>query len=196
MSVPYQFSIRDAGLVKGDNTFIISAFDASIPYLQSIGSQARWGSTPFSQLPGWAEETQKQIRESNDTTGALHILILEAELLREQASAAFDPKDMHSRVSDDGRRFVSVGFAFVRENWFPSYLPAAAVPQAQQLRLEDNLYVEVMVSDARTKHSFRGGGAALLQELQNYGRSREKKALYLDGWAGNERKLIRSVSPP
>lgn len=200
MSAPYPFSIRDAGLVEGDDSFVISVFDASLPYLESIGSLAQWGSTPFSQQPGWVESTQGQIRESernriSDTTDALRILIVEAELV-EHAIAAPDLKDMHSRVSNDGRCFVSVGFAFVRGNWFPTYLPAATIPQAGQFKPEESLYVEVMVSDNRTKDLFCGVGAALLQEVRNYGRSRGKKALYLDGWAGNERKLIRFVSPP
>jgi hypothetical protein len=55
------------------------------------------------------------------------------------------------------------------------------------------LYVEVMVSDNRTKDLFHGVGAALLREVRKYGRSLGKKVLYLDGWAGNERKLIRLV---
>lgn len=195
MSAPYKFSIRDAGLAEGDDSFVISVFDASLPYLESIGSLAQWGSTPFSQRPGWVEETQRQVRESersriSGTTDALRILIVEAELV-EQASAALDLKNMHSRVSDDGRFFVSLGFAFVRGNWFPTYLPAATVPQVAQPELEESLYVEVMVSDNRTKDLFGGVGAALLQGVQDYGRSRGKKALYLDGWAGNERKLIR-----
>lgn len=195
MSAPYKFSIRDAGLAEGDDSFVISVFDASLPYLESIGSLAQWGSTPFSQRPGWVKETQRQVRESersriSGTTDALRILIVEAELV-EQASAALDLKNMHSRVSDDGRFFVSLGFAFVRGNWFPTYLPAATVPQVAQPELEESLYVEVMVSDNRTKDLFGGVGAALLQGVQDYGRSRGKKALYLDGWAGNEKKLIR-----
>ncbi|KAH7067183.1 hypothetical protein FB567DRAFT_616020 [Paraphoma chrysanthemicola] len=136
MSALYQFSIRDAELAKCDDFFVKSVFDASLPYLESIGSLAQWGSTPFSQRPGWVEDTQQQIQESErnrlaGTTDALRILIVEAELA-EQAVAALDLKDMHSRVSDDGRHFVSVGFAFLRGNWFPKYLPVAIVPQIGQ----------------------------------------------------------------
>ncbi|KAH7074196.1 hypothetical protein FB567DRAFT_191426 [Paraphoma chrysanthemicola] len=194
MSVPYQFSIRDASLAEGDDVFITSVFDASLPYLESIGSQAQWGSIPFSQRADWIEETKQQIQESqrnriSDVTDALHVLILEAEFV-EQETVARDLKDMHSRVSKDGRCYVSVGFAFARGSWFPTYLPAAIISQLEQTR-EESLYVEVMVSDSRTKDTFRGAGAALLQELQKYAHSCGKKALYLDGWAGNDRKLIR-----
>jgi hypothetical protein len=198
MSAPYQYSVRDAGLAEGDASFIISVFDASIPYLESIGSVAQWGPTLFSRRSGWVEETQQQIQESErnrvmDTTNALRILIIEAEV---KGQSAIDQKAMPSRISDDGRCFVSVGFAFVRGNWLPAYLPAATVAQARQFKLEESLYVEVMVSDNRTKDLFHGVGAALLRELWEYGRSRGKKVLYLDGWAGNEKKLIRLVSPP
>jgi hypothetical protein len=198
MSKSYQFSVRDAGLSEGDDSFVIAVFDASLPYLESIGSLGQWGSIPFSQRAGWVEETRRQVRESErsripDTMDALRILILEAEL-GVQAIGALDLKLMHSRVSDDGRCVVSVGFAFVRGDWFPTYLPAATVQHAGQFKLEESLYVEVMLSDKRTKGLFCGVGAALLQEVRNYGRSRGKKTLFLDGWAGNERKLIRSVS--
>ncbi|KAH7069797.1 hypothetical protein BKA63DRAFT_88880 [Paraphoma chrysanthemicola] len=194
MSVPYQFSIRDASLVEGDDSFITSVFDASLAYLESIGSLAQWGSIPFSQRPGWIEGTKKQIEESernhiSNVTDALRIFILEAELAG-QANVAHDLKDMHLRVSDEGRCYVSVAFAFVRGSWFPTYLPATIVSQAGQM-LKENLYVEVMVNDNRTKNTFRGVGAALLQEVQNQARSWGKKALYLDGWAGNNGKLIR-----
>jgi hypothetical protein len=149
MSAPYQFSIPDAGLAVGDGSFIISVFDASLPYLKSIESQAQWGSIPFSQRPGWIQETQRQVRESTEHSRISSDI---TEVL----------KDMHSRVSSDGRYFVSVGFAFVRGNWFPSYLPAVTVAQAGKLGLEECLYIEVMVSDPCTKNLFRGIGAALL----------------------------------
>jgi hypothetical protein len=87
MTFPYHFNIRDASLAK-DKDFIISVFDASLPYLESIGSQAQWGSTPFSQQPGWTDETQGQIQESernsiSNTTDALRILVLEVEVTKQ-----------------------------------------------------------------------------------------------------------------
>ncbi|KAF2825319.1 hypothetical protein CC86DRAFT_407537 [Ophiobolus disseminans] len=195
MSPPHHFSLRAASLTESDSSFIISAFDASLPYLETIGSLAQWGSTPFSQRPGWVEETQQQLQEPKrnhiaDMTNSLRVFVLEAELV-EQGIGRKDMEGLHSRVDDDGRRFVLVGFAFVRGNWFPGYLPAVTVAQAWPLQVEDCLYIEVMVSDARTKDLFRGVGAALIQEVRDYGRARGKKILYLDGWAGNERKLVR-----
>jgi hypothetical protein len=194
MTSPDHFNMRDASLAK-DKTFIVSVFDASLPYMASIGSQAQWGSTPFSQRPGWIDETRRQIQESeqnsiSNITDALRILVLEVEVTK-QGFHDIDCKDMHSRTGDDGRCFVAVGFAFVRGNWLPKYLHASVIAKIDQARLNETLYVEIMVSDNRMNDRFRGIGAALLREVRQWGCSWGKKTLYLDGWAGNERKLIR-----
>ena len=196
MSPVNHFTIRDASLAK-DMAFIVSVFDASLPYIASVGSQAQWGSTPFSQRPGWIDETQRQIQESeqnsiSNTTNALRILVLEVEVTK-QGVHDVGCKDMQSRTGDDGRWFVAVGFAFVRGNWLPNYLHASVVAKIDLAHLDETLYVEVMVSDSRVRDRIRGIGAALLCEVRKWGYSRGKKTLYLDGWAGNERKLIRQV---
>lgn len=197
MPSPDQFSLRDATLIQ-DDAFIISVFDASLQFLESVGSQAQWGSTPFSHRPGWDSETQSQIRESEQSaasniTNALRILILEVEVTQ-RAVKALNAKDVHVRIADNGRCHVAVGFAFVRGNWLPKYLPEAAVEQAGRVGQEESLYVEVMVSDNRVKDRYSGVGATLLRKVRQWGHSRGKKVLYLDGWAGNERKLIRLVT--
>lgn len=195
MSALNEYSIRDAGLFEGDEAFVVSVFDASLPYLESIGSPAQWGSIQFSQRPGWIEETQRQIQESernrlSDTTDALRNLFVEAGSV-EQAVSTLDLRGMHSRITDDGRYFVSLGFVFVHGNWFPTYLPAATTSGIKPTELEGSLYIEVMVSDNRTKHLFSGTGAALIQGVRDFGRNRGKETVFLDGWAGNGGKLIR-----
>ncbi|KAF3047175.1 hypothetical protein E8E12_011550 [Didymella heteroderae] len=197
---PLQFSLRPAGL-PGDDSFITSVFDSSIPYLKSIGSGAQWGSVPFSERPGWIEETQRQIRDSQRSqiedqetqhgADALRILILEVEAQHVNEAISSRHAGVHARVEQAGKCYVAVGFAFVRENWLPSYLPDAVVSRAGLLAREQGLYVEVMVTDVRTKSLCPGAGAALLRELREYGRARGKKAVYLDGWAGNGGRLIR-----
>ncbi|KAE8220948.1 hypothetical protein CF319_g5607 [Tilletia indica] len=44
-------SIRPASLERGDDHFVLTAFDSALPYLASIGSGAQWGSTPFTSKP-------------------------------------------------------------------------------------------------------------------------------------------------
>ncbi|KAF2993514.1 hypothetical protein E8E13_001285 [Curvularia kusanoi] len=194
MSSLFCFSLRDATLAR-DEAFIISVFDASIPYLSSLGSEAQWGTSPFSSRPGWLSETQTQIRESEqnaaaNTTNALRILILEVVTTAEEMKV-LSTEDVCQREQDDARRRMPVAFAFVRGNWLPSYLPAAAVDQAGQSARDESLYVEVMVSAGNCKDRPQGIGAAMLRELRVWGRCRGKKILYLDGWAGNDRELIR-----
>lgn len=200
MSSQPHFSLRDATLAQ-DEAFIVSTFDASISYLTSIGSQAQWGTTPFLSRPGWLAETSSQIVESeqnsaSNITDALRILILEAYVTAIKVEGP-DAEAVAVRYADeggDGTPRVAVGFVFVRGNWLPKYLPAAAVSQVGNLYLENSLYVEVMVSDSRLRDQFHGIGAAMLRGVREWGRSRGKKVLFLDGWAGNERKLIRSVN--
>ncbi|KAF3048474.1 hypothetical protein E8E11_008758 [Didymella keratinophila] len=199
--LPHRFSIRDARLA--DESFITTAFDASLPYLSSIGSKSQWGEMPFTQRPGWVEETGQQIRDSErnaeeDAREGLRIFVLDAEMrgeeMEEMEEMEIDKIEMKSldRLGEmEGRWRVPVGFAFVRGGWMPRYLPAATVARAGNTDLEDCLYVEVMVSDARVKDLVRGVGAALLDGVRKYGRKRGKKVIYMDGWAGNGGKLIR-----
>ena len=53
------------------------------------------------------------------------------------------------------------------------------------------LYLEVMVTDYRADPYRRGAGAALIQAAKEYGKSRGMGILYVDAWAGNEKKLVR-----
>jgi hypothetical protein len=194
-----QFLVRDAGTVEGDGPFIISAFDAALPFLDSIGSHEQWGSTPFSHREGWAEETLQQIRDSEHYRlkgagdgDALRIFIVEREWPAGGAET-LDAGQAHSRVAVDGRRFLSVGFAFVRENWVPSYITSQRHLHIGDAERGSVVYLEVMVSDSRVGSLRRGAGAALIRSIRDYSRSRQKKALYVDGWAGNEKKLIKFV---
>jgi hypothetical protein len=184
MSSQPHFSLRDATLAQ-DEAFIVSTFDASISYLTSIGSQAQWGTTPFLSRPGWLAETSSQIVESEQNSASN---ITDALRIAEAVAVRYADE------GGDGTPRVAVGFVFVRGNWLPKYLPAAAVSQVGNLYLENSLYVEVMVSDSRLRDQFHGIGAAMLRGVREWGRSRGKKVLFLDGWAGNERKLIRSVN--
>lgn len=128
MPTPPQFLVRDAGAVDSDGPFVISTFDAALPFLDSIGNHEQLGSTPFSHRQGWAKEILQQIRDSehdrltgNGDGGGLRIFIVERECPA-QGAETLDVGQVHSRVAVDGLRFLSVGFAFVRENWFPSYI--------------------------------------------------------------------------
>ncbi|KAI9739842.1 MAG: hypothetical protein M1818_004898 [Claussenomyces sp. TS43310] len=186
---------QDAGTVDGD--FIISVFDAALPFLDSIGSHEQWGSTPFSHRKGWAEETLQQIRDSEHyrLTGAgdaSRIFIVEREWPPKSAEI-LDVNQVHSRVAVDGQRFLAVGFAFVRENWIPSYIMSQHHLHIGDAERESAVYFEVLATDRRVGSLGRGAGVVLIRGVRNYSRSRQKQMLYMDGWAGNEKKLVRFI---
>ncbi|OJJ49774.1 hypothetical protein ASPZODRAFT_128303 [Penicilliopsis zonata CBS 506.65] len=192
------FQVREVGTVEGDGSFIVSVFDAVIPFLESIGSNEQWGTTLFSHRDGFTEETLQQVRQSeqlsltdkkNDENDGLRIFIVERELTDDPLDETSSPTPLRVHVAADGRRLLSVGFAFVREDWVPRYI--ASQPHLCVERT-DTIYLEVIITDSRVDSSLRhGAGAALLREIQKYGHARQKRVIYLDGWAGNQKKLVR-----
>ncbi|KAF2111602.1 hypothetical protein BDV96DRAFT_582451 [Lophiotrema nucula] len=194
MATPPQFLVRDVETVDGDGLFIISTFDAALPFLDSIGSHEQWGSTPFSHQQSWVEDTLRQIRDAenynltaNSKGERLHVFIVERQCPAQGAEVL----GAHYRIAVDGRRFLSVGFAFVRDNWFPSYITSQRHLHIGDAEPGNIVYLEVMVTDSRVGSLRCGAGAALIRAVHNYSRNRGKDALYLDGWAGNEKKLIK-----
>ncbi|KAI3005821.1 hypothetical protein CBS147346_4171 [Aspergillus niger] len=180
------FHLRPAKPTPTDHSFILSAFDSSLPLLASIGSHEQWGSTPFSQRGDFPQETLKELDQSEEyrLTGksnmdGLRIFIVEREYHHDDEEHT-ESLSSDLRVTSDGQCFLPVGFAYVRENWIPNGSEIGGF-----------LYLEVMVTDSRVGRLCRGAGAALIRGMREYGQGRGMKALWVDGWAGNERKLIR-----
>ncbi|KAF9870242.1 acetyltransferase [Colletotrichum karsti] len=198
-----QIHIRDAGLSPDDATFIVEAFDSTLPHLEAVGSGEMWGPTPFSQKDGFADETAKDVRASETyrTTGegeALRIFVAEVELGTEAAATAAagaTPHGLRCRVAeDDGARSLAVGAAFVRERWVPDHIGKQfhvdGIRDALEGR-EDFVFLDVVVTDYRAGEMREGAGGALVGRAMEYGVEKGKRVLYLDAWAGNERKLVK-----
>lgn len=226
MSTRLRFHVREAETSLGDDEFVISAFDSALPYLASIGSHEMWGSTPFSERDGWAAETSQQIKDAETyrLTGqgeeALRVFIAEVEVPAEgegpssaaqegrgpgssvgvlEAAAADQRHELQARIRpEDGKHVLRVGFAFVRKDWVPQYVMSQAHLGLGDEDRKSCVYIEAMVTDHRVSSAFRKGcGAALLEEIIRYGKSIQRTVLFVDGWAGNDKKLIGSVpSPP
>ncbi|RAH63270.1 hypothetical protein BO85DRAFT_411068 [Aspergillus piperis CBS 112811] len=173
------FHLRPAKPTPTDHAFILSAFDSSLPFLASIGSLDQWGKTPFSQRGDFAEATLKELNYSEElrltgTSGLdsnLRMFIAERELHQQQ----HDDGQLQAefvRVTPDGRRFLPVGVAYVRENWVPNYVKTQTHLPMPDVNHGGGgfLYLEVMVTDNREdrRELSRGAGAALIRGIREY----------------------------
>ncbi|KAK1448075.1 acetyltransferase [Colletotrichum cuscutae] len=178
-------NVRDTGLASHDAEFIVEAFDSTLAPLAAMGSGAMWGSQPFSRKDGFVEETLKDVAASERyrTTGegdALRIFIAEVEY----------------RAAEDGKRYVSVGAAFVRTNWLPGhvkrqYNKEEKIRDELEGKKDGFVYLDVIVTDYRTGRYRKGAGEALIRRAKEYGVEEGMQVLYVDAWAGNEKKLNR-----
>ncbi|KAK7969272.1 hypothetical protein PG988_008345 [Apiospora saccharicola] len=232
----HPFHMRDAGLLPNDTEFLVAAFDSTLPYLQSIGGGEMWGPTPFSEKDGFVAETQESITQSESyrrrtatatatAAGAgagagagdkVRVFIAEVEIGgvdgdKEEVTSGTvtGTGTLHTRVGaddDDGRVWLAVAAACVREGWVPEYVRSQAhlrLPKEGKGEEEGKgkgkgttgdsgfAYLEVMVADHRTGRHHRGAGAALLQLLKQHYREKGSRTMYVDAWAGNGRNLAK-----
>lgn len=167
-----QFHIRNASSGNNDAQFIIAAWDSTLPYLASIGASEMWGSQPFSQREGSQQEITDIILKSeedhkNDTR---RLLVAEIET----------PTD----------EVVQVGAAIIRDA-LPDYLIQCPQLKLVTDKMSSLLYIEVLISDHRFQQRYRGAGAGLIEAIKRRAQEGGKDAVYVDVWAGNERKLNR-----
>ena len=173
--------VREASSSLGDVDFIVSAFDSTLPYLQSIGSGEQWGATPFFEREGFLQETFESVARSEKyakTRSGQQISVLIAEVECPDGM----PDGPHSRVDEDGRRLVAVGTATVRGGGFPEYLMKQK--SFDRVEMRDFLYIEVMVTHHRMGLAIKGAGATLMENILKYARNEGKKVLYVDGVSG------------
>ncbi|OOF94255.1 hypothetical protein ASPCADRAFT_6941 [Aspergillus carbonarius ITEM 5010] len=132
-----RFHIRPAS-PSTDSTFILTTFDACLPYLASIGSTSQWGTTPFTDRPNWTTETLQEIQSAatsatilcssppsdnnnnnnnntDNNNNPLHIFIIESEF--PPPNTPDTPPSQH----------IPIGFAYIRENWIPKYLSSRGI---------------------------------------------------------------------
>ncbi|KAJ9150904.1 hypothetical protein NKR23_g3335 [Pleurostoma richardsiae] len=189
------FHIREVCHNPTDGDFIVAAFDSALPHLASVGSGDQWGSTPFSERAEYRQRMYDSIPLSEasrlDQEGSEHGRLFIAEVETHHGS---DLQGLSFRTDDHGKRFLSVGAAFVREKWWPGYVKAHnSTKSIFENANTDGVccYVEFLISDFRTGTARKGAGAALLQRARAYSVSRGAKALYLDCWAGNSGSLVK-----
>ncbi|KAI0466750.1 acetyltransferase [Xylaria cf. heliscus] len=194
MSPTPNFHIR--GLREGleDGEFMIAAYDASLAQLASIGSGGQWGTTPLSER-GDMDARIKIFEQARryQTTGEgdpIRIFVIEAEI----GDTDEVPAAAHVRTDDVGKKFLAVGSVMLSEGLYPYYLRPHFEKESIKKELDgtkDYIYVEALITDYRTGSWRKGSGAALLDHAQRFCRERGQSILYLDAYAGNDKKLLK-----
>jgi hypothetical protein len=195
------FQIRDAGLTPDDEDFIIEAFDSTLPFLASVGSGAQWGSTPFSEISGFRDQIKGQLEKSEKHRKAgegEHVRVFIAEV-EQDVSSALSPDQaeggdtLRYRTDADGKRFLSVGAAVMQDH-FVTYITQhelLAPLVADAISNADFLYLKIMVTDHRAGGARKGAGSAIIDKMKDYTAQSGKKTLFVDGWRGNDGRLIK-----
>jgi GNAT superfamily N-acetyltransferase len=159
------FHIRPATPDSDDTDFILAAWDSTLPFLASIGSGEMWGGRPFSQREGQRQEIIDIINGiTKELDGGRRFWIAETH-------------------SPEG--LVKVGAALTRET-LPGYLTEHVREEYARKML---LYLEVLITDHRPNKQYRGAGKALIEALKQHARSNGRDVIYVDVWAGNNRRL-------
>ena len=175
--------IRDADSAKKDVQFILDAFDAVLPHLNTIGSASQWGSTPLSKNAAHVDAVHKNVEEAvaYRRTG-------EGKLV-ETLVAEVDVGEESFGHVEKGER-VPVAAVTVKERWWPWYITEHKL-LAPKIEGEKNwVYVHILISDYRAGKWRKGGGAALMEEVKERAKMRGFERLWVDCWAGNGRKLV------
>jgi GNAT superfamily N-acetyltransferase len=162
------FHIRPANPESDDADFILAAWDSTLPFLASIGAGEMWGSQPFSQREGQGQEIINIINEATKKLdGGRQFWIAE---------------------TDCSEGVVKVGAALIRET-LPGYLTEHIELEKHINATETLLYLEVLITDHRPNKQYKGAGKALMEALKQDARSNGRDIIYVDVWAGNNRRL-------
>jgi GNAT superfamily N-acetyltransferase len=162
------FHIRPANPDSDDADFILAAWDSTLPFLASIGAGEMWGDRPFSQREG---QRQEVIDTINGTTKELD-----------------GGRQFWIAETDCSEGVVKVGAALTREI-LPGYLTEHIELEKHINATKTLLYLEVLITDHRPDKQYKGAGKALIEALKQHARSDGRDMIYVDVWAGNNRRL-------
>lgn len=188
------FTVRFAN--PSDIDFILAAFDSTLPFLQSLGNEGQWGTTPFSQQEGFIDEVHKEVARSenfhaNSTGERFLALIAEREVSQNDA---IDPAKQFIRT-EQGKRYLSTGATYIRDDEAPAYF-ATKVPtvdaELKAAKEQGYIYMDVLLGYQDAPGPYRkGAGVALLDRVKQYAKDKNKASIYLEIWVNNENGLLR-----
>ncbi|KAF5980787.1 hypothetical protein FBULB1_5019 [Fusarium bulbicola] len=195
-----QFTFRDASASCNDAQFIADAMDSTIPHLVAAGNAGQWGTEPLSTKESFMQKMHEAVSKSDQFcktgTGDRERMFI-AEVEDDHAdSDSTTTGHLSRRMDENGKSFVSVGFAKIVEEQFVSYLKETEGLKAQvEPALEKGKFVflQYLVTDHRVGDRRRGAGAALLQKVKDYTLERGWKTIWLDCWDGGNGQLVQYV---
>lgn len=187
------FQIRPAGSDPNDVATLLAIFDSTIPALAAAGNGAQWGSQPFSEKPGFLEETTQDVEKSETFR-----LTGQGERVRTFIAQREDDGDgdgLYRHTDEQGKPHLAAGAITIRDSRFSGHLYAqeALKPHIDAAeRLPGGfVFIECLISDFRLPpEKRRGAGAALVEAARAYAAERKMQCVFVDCWTGGEDKLV------
>ncbi|CDS82444.1 uncharacterized protein SPSC_03263 [Sporisorium scitamineum] len=162
---------------ESDVDFVLYAFDSALPYLASIGSEAQWGTVPFSEKPERRQRFEKFVQGSYD----LHTRPI-------QDAAAWQHMAIYEIKTPDEKwtRVAAQGLA----TGFPTYVPEHLADDKVR-EATDYLYLNYLIVDRRKGKLAKGSAARLVAFADGQAKQLNKKMFYGDCWRGNGDGLLK-----
>lgn len=155
-------SIR-AATGAADSTFIISCIDKALPWLESIGCGAQWGSEPWSENVAFCEVVKGLVDEPSEDLAKGVAWIADAM---------------------SGEEVVPAG-AIILRNHSPSYAPQSSLAPVPEI------YIRLLITDRTLGDVSKGVGAKLIDFARAVAKREGVSLLRLDTWKGGDDALMR-----
>nr|CDI56939.1 conserved hypothetical protein [Melanopsichium pennsylvanicum 4] len=167
---------------ESDLDFILHAFDSALPYLASIGSQAQWGTQPFSEKQKVREAFENYLEQS----WAINSSSSSSACMNNKAS--WQHLTLYE-IQKEGGQWTRVAAQGVSTS-FPSYVPQSLAGKETRER-SNYIYLNYLIADRRTGQQAKGAGDRLVAFAQEEARGKGKTIFFGDCWRGNGDGLMR-----
>lgn len=165
---------------ESDVDFVLHAFDSALPYLASIGSEAQWGTVPFSEKPERRKSFSEYTRES-------YRLNAEPNAESQSSTGSYQHLVVYEVVTKGGwLRVAAIGISTSFPNYVPPELAGEDVRKAT-----DYLYLNYLIVDRRTGDLAKGAGYHLVAFATEQGKALGESIFYGDCWRGNNDGLMK-----
>jgi hypothetical protein len=185
-----KYHIRPASSAKEDGKKILEFTDSQLPYLAAIGSAEQWGSASVSKRDAAQQKYKRLVERSEEEqiwgTEWFKIFMLDVEVDNDDL-----PDDIRCLVpayDQESKYAVLPVAALVLEGRSEDYTRPVLPEQDSR---DPFLYVRYLVTDRRVGDLSKGSGRKLLDYADEVAKSLGIGRLCLDGWSGNDYRLIK-----